>query len=79
MSYTLFPPGCTSRLALGSGLLPGIAEDSALKLLDGMVNRHATMLAYNDIFWLMGMLFVLGVPFLLLLGSHGRHGGSARA
>jgi hypothetical protein len=38
-------------------------------LLGGMVTRHATMLAYNDIFWIMGMLFVLGVPFLLLLGK----------
>ncbi len=78
VSTTQVIDALTSRLALGSGLPPGIAEDSALKLLDGMVNRHATMLAYNDIFWLMGMLFVLSVPFLLLLGSHGR-GGSARA
>jgi len=33
------------------------------------VNQHATMMAYNDIFWLMGMIFVLGLPFLLLLGG----------
>jgi DHA2 family multidrug resistance protein len=61
--------GLTSRLASGSGLPPGVAEDSAIKLLDVTVNRHASMLAYNDIFWLMGMLFVIGVPFLLLLGG----------
>jgi DHA2 family multidrug resistance protein len=59
----------TGRLAAANGLPPGVAEDSALKLLDGTVNQHATMMAYNDIFWLMGMIFVLGIPFLLLLGG----------
>jgi DHA2 family multidrug resistance protein len=60
--------GLTGRLA-AHGLPPGVAEDSALKLLDGTVNQHATMMAYNDIFWLMGMIFVFGIPFLLLLGG----------
>ncbi|MEE8290163.1 MAG: DHA2 family efflux MFS transporter permease subunit, partial [Candidatus Tectomicrobia bacterium] len=71
--------GLTARLATGSGLPPGVAEESALKLLDGTVNRHATMMAYNDVFWMMGMLFVLCVPFLLLLGSRGRHAAPASA
>jgi DHA2 family multidrug resistance protein len=74
VSTTQALDGLTGRLAAGGGLPPGLAEDSALKLLDGTVNRHATMLAYNDIFWLMGMLFVFGVPFLLLLGGRGRRG-----
>ena len=71
--------GLTARLATGSGLPPGVAEESALKLLDGTVNRHATMMAYNDVFWMMGMLFVLCVPFLLLLGSRARHAAPASA
>jgi hypothetical protein len=24
-------------------------------MLGGMVNRHATMMAYNNVFWMMGM------------------------
>lgn len=36
----------------------------------GTVIRHATMMAYNDVFWVMGVLFVLSLPFLFLLGSH---------
>jgi DHA2 family multidrug resistance protein len=63
--------GLTGRLA-SSGLPPGVAEDSALKLLDGTVNRHATMMAYNDVFWVMAMLFVVSLPFLFMLGSHTR-------
>ncbi|MEE9147799.1 MAG: DHA2 family efflux MFS transporter permease subunit [Candidatus Tectomicrobia bacterium] len=71
--------GLTGRLAAGGGLPPGIAENSALKLLDNMVTRQATMLAYNDIFWLMGMVFVLGVPFLLLLGGRGQRTAAKQA
>jgi hypothetical protein len=33
------------------------------------VDRQATMMAYNDVFWMMGMMFVFSLPFLLLLGS----------
>jgi DHA2 family multidrug resistance protein len=60
--------GLTARLT-GSGLPPGVTEDSALKLLSGTVHRHATIMAYNDVFWMMGMLCVVGLPFLLMLGS----------
>jgi MFS transporter, DHA2 family, multidrug resistance protein len=58
--------GVTEGLA-GRGLAPGLAPDRALRLLDESVHRQATMLAYNDVFWLLGMLFVLTVPLLLLL------------
>jgi DHA2 family multidrug resistance protein len=72
-----FLDGLAGRLSMGSGLPPGVAEDSALKLLDGTIMRQATMLAYNDVFWLMGMIFVLAVPFLFLL-SGSRHRPAAR-
>ena len=58
--------GLTAGLA-ERGIPPGLTTDSALRMLDGTVNRQATMLAYNDVFWLLGMLFVLTVPLLLLL------------
>ena len=56
-----------------SGLAPGVAEDSALKLLSGAVHRQATMMAYNDVFWMMGICFVLCLPLLLLLGERRGH------
>jgi DHA2 family multidrug resistance protein len=60
--------GLTGSLT-ARGLPPGTAESSALQLLDHVVDRQATMMAYNDVFWMMGMMFVFGLPFLLLLGS----------
>jgi hypothetical protein len=46
---TLALDNLTARLA-GAGLPPGTATDSALKMLGGLVNRHATMMAYNNVF-----------------------------
>jgi hypothetical protein len=50
-----------------------------LKLIDGTVMQQATMMAYNDVFWVMGMLFILGLPFLLLLGRRDRRSSSAQS
>ena len=58
----------SGRLA-SSGLPPGVAEDSAIKMLSGAIHRQATMMAYNDVFWMMGLCFVLCLPLLLLLGE----------
>ncbi len=69
------PNGLTGRLA-ASGLPSGLAENSAIKLLDGTVSRHATMMAYNDVFWLMGMLFILTIPCLIFMSKG--NGGAAR-
>jgi MFS transporter, DHA2 family, multidrug resistance protein len=63
---TLALDNLTARLA-GAGLSPGTATDRVLKMRGGMVNRHATMMTYNDIFWMMGMLFVVGLPLLMRL------------
>ena len=69
--------GLSARLVVSNGLPPGLAEDSAIKLIDGAVNRHATMMAYNDVFWLMGVLFILTIPRLLFLSKGS--GGAAHA
>ena len=46
---TMALEGLNGRLAT-SGLPPGIAEESTIKLLSGTVNRHAAIMAYNDVF-----------------------------
>jgi MFS transporter, DHA2 family, multidrug resistance protein len=68
----------TGRLASG-GLPPGVATDSAVQMLSGTVNRHATMMAYNDVFWMMGMLFVVGLPFLFFLSGRPPRPAPARS
>jgi DHA2 family multidrug resistance protein len=60
-----------------SGLPPGVAEENALKLLDSGVALQAKMMAYNDVFWLMGMLFLLGLPLLIPITNRVRRQKSA--
>jgi MFS transporter, DHA2 family, multidrug resistance protein len=42
-----------------------------LVMLDQVVNHQATMMAYNDCFWLMAVLLVAVLPFLFLLPKTG--------
>lgn len=58
----------SGRLA-SSGLPPGSAEDSAIAMLNGTVNRHATIMAYNDVFWIMALLTLISLPFLICMGG----------
>jgi DHA2 family multidrug resistance protein len=44
-----------------------LASKQALAALFGMVERQASMIAYNDVFLLLCVLFLLMLPFLLLM------------
>ncbi|RMF91878.1 MAG: DHA2 family efflux MFS transporter permease subunit [Nitrospinota bacterium] len=70
--YLASQAGLMTRL-LRQQVDPVAAQQKALALADTLVNRQATMLAYNDISWLMGVMFLVILPFLLLLpGKTGR-------
>jgi hypothetical protein len=78
---TLFDPNTTQALKgltgkfVGSGLPQTVAQRDTFHLLDGTINRHATMMAFNDIFWLMCVLVVIGLPLLFWIGRRSRATG----
>jgi hypothetical protein len=41
-------------------------------LLNLLVNRQASMMAYNDVSWVLGLLFLATLPLALLLPSRRR-------
>ena len=53
----------------GIASTPGQRSD--LAMLDQIVNRQSTMMAYNDCFWLMAAMLVAVLPFLFLLPKSG--------
>lgn len=61
----------------GQGVDPTTAHQQALTLLDQTLSLQATILAFEDIFWVVGAIFIASLPLLLLL-SKGR-GSSAPA
>jgi MFS transporter, DHA2 family, multidrug resistance protein len=57
---------------LGShGIASFGGQRADLAMLDQVVNHQATMMAYNDCFWLMAILLVIVLPFLFLLPKTG--------
>jgi DHA2 family multidrug resistance protein len=65
-----------------TGLNPAAVKHTGQALLDLLVNRQAAMMAYNDVSWILGLLFVVTIPLALMLPSRRRityqqplHGG----
>jgi DHA2 family multidrug resistance protein len=46
---------------------PVAAQNRALALVESMVQRQAAILAYNDLAWLFGMMFLATLPLLVFL------------
>ena len=70
---SLFNSAASALAHRGLNLLA--AKQSALAVIDHLVNRQAAMLAYNDTAWVIGLMFLVTVPMVLLLpGRHKTHG-----
>jgi MFS transporter, DHA2 family, multidrug resistance protein len=52
---------------VAQGISAADAERKALAAMYGMVQQHAAMLAFVEAFWIMGVVFLLMIPFLPLL------------
>lgn len=80
---TPYSPVTRSTLAalkqgvMARGTDAATADSASLALLYGMVRRQAGMLAYNHIFWIVGIAFLAVIPLLLLLKRTGAGGGPA--
>lgn len=48
-----------------------LAHAQAMKMIDGIVNIQSSLLSFEDMFWLVGMIFIICLPLLLLLGKGG--------
>jgi DHA2 family multidrug resistance protein len=60
--------------AISKGIDAVTAQHTALGVLYGIVRKQAAMLAYNYIFWIIGIAFLVVIPFLLLLKKPKGHG-----
>ncbi|MEY4581813.1 MAG: hypothetical protein RL701_6516 [Pseudomonadota bacterium] len=58
-----------TRLFMSQGASEGIAHDRALALLDGLVQRQASVLSFNDTFFVVAMLVLVFLPLVMLLGK----------
>ncbi|MGB7621265.1 MAG: DHA2 family efflux MFS transporter permease subunit [Terriglobia bacterium] len=56
----------------GSGSDAGTAQQHSLGLLNGLLQRHATMKAFVDDFWLLGVLMLAMLPLLFFMRKPAR-------
>jgi DHA2 family multidrug resistance protein len=59
--------GLLKQALVGKGVEATTADALSLKMAYGMVMKQAAALAYNRIFWIVGIAFLAVIPLLLLL------------
>lgn len=52
---------------MAKGFHFNIAHGNALQSLDYMVSKQAMVLTYMDVFWFIGMMFFICVPFVMMV------------
>ena len=63
-----------------AGVAHAARPQVALGLINHTLNTQATMQAYNDVSWVLGLMFVLVAPLIVLMPpGHGRHIAKAAA
>jgi DHA2 family multidrug resistance protein len=65
-TYLSYHAQLTARLVQGGGD-PVAAPHRALALVNTEVNRQAAIMAYNDLAWVFGVMFLGTLPLLFLL------------
>jgi MFS transporter, DHA2 family, multidrug resistance protein len=52
---------------ISKGMTPNVALQSAYKALDYSIGAQATVLSYMDVFYYLGLLFLIAIPFVLFV------------
>jgi DHA2 family multidrug resistance protein len=61
---------------LGAGLFSAPGQRRDLAMVNTLINRQSTMMAYNDCFWLVVPMFLIVLPLLFLLPKEGVPSGT---
>lgn len=54
---------------LSTGMTPDVARASAYKALDYAVTKQASVMSYMDVFYYLGIMFLICIPFMLMVKS----------
>lgn len=55
---------------IGRGMTSDVALKSAYKAIDFSVSRQASVLSYMDVFFYLGIIFLICIPFILMVKSN---------
>jgi DHA2 family multidrug resistance protein len=69
----------SARVLFVAGSNSTDAQAQAHGMAYGILQRQATMLAFGDVFWIMGLLFLILVPLMFMMKKSRPHGGPPMA
>jgi DHA2 family multidrug resistance protein len=68
--------GMTGAFTSQAGVDPATAHRMASGMLENIIRQQAAIMSFNDVFWLLGLIFLLMLPLILLLRPPKKKGGS---
>jgi DHA2 family multidrug resistance protein len=69
----------SARVLFVAGSNSTDAQAQAHGMAYGILQRHAAMLAFSDVFWIMGLMFLTLVPLMFMMKKSRPHGGPPMA
>jgi DHA2 family multidrug resistance protein len=63
-----------SQILQGRGFIPSLSDQGSLGLIYGEVIKQASMLSFNDAFYLLSTMMILILPLVLLMKKGEAHG-----
>jgi DHA2 family multidrug resistance protein len=63
-----------SRILQGRGFIPSLQNQGSWGLIYNQVLRQASMLSFNDVFYILSVMIVLILPLVLLMKKGEAHG-----
>jgi DHA2 family multidrug resistance protein len=63
-----------SQMLQQKGFIPSLSDQGSLGVIYGEVIRQASMLSFNDAFYLLSMMMMLIIPLVLLMKRGDAHG-----
>lgn len=68
--------GIAGAFTSQAGVDPATAQHMASGMLENIIRQQAAIMSFNDVFWLLGIIFLLMLPLILLLRPPKKKGGS---
>ena len=59
--------GMQSAMVAQGGVDPATAQHIASGMLENMIRQQAAIMSYNDVFWVLGIVFLCMLPLIFLM------------
>jgi DHA2 family multidrug resistance protein len=68
--------GVKSMLMLQGGADPATAQRMANGTIENIIHQQATIMSFNDVFWLLALIFLGMLPLIFLMRPPKKKGGA---